>query len=83
MTPGCYPEKGNIIITSNCGFEDAIKAVEIGELYSTIDINARMGELVVNTMNKYWNGEFITPRIQIAYREITLRNASEWIGKGY
>ncbi|MDD5017910.1 MAG: substrate-binding domain-containing protein [Eubacteriales bacterium] len=83
MTPGCNPDKGEIIITSNCGFEDAIKAVMIGELYNTIDLNARMGDLVFNTIEKYWNGEVITPRILITFDEITIDNASEWIGKGY
>lgn len=83
LTPGCDPDAGEIIITSNCGYEDAIKAVTIGELYNTFEMNARIGELVLNCTEKFWRGEPVTPRIQIAHREITLQNAKEWIGKGY
>ncbi len=83
LTPGCDPSKGDIIITSNCGFEDAIKAVATGELYNTIDLNARIGGSVISIAERYWDGESINPRILVTFREITAANASEWIGKGY
>ena len=83
LTPGCDPDEGEIIISSNCGYDDAIKAVATGELYSTLNLNAHIGSLVVETMEKYWAGKLVAPRIQISYHEITRENVDEWIGSGY
>jgi len=83
LTPGCDPKQGHILITSNCGYEDAIKAVAIEDLYNTFDLNARLGDLVIKTTKQYWNGEFIIPRIQVTYSEINSQNVNTVLGQGY
>lgn len=83
LTPGCDVDAGDIIISSNCGYEDAYVAIDEGKLYSTVLLEARIGDIVLETIDKYFDGEEIDTFIPVELAEITADNISEYIGNGF
>lgn len=82
LTPGCEVGK-DIIISSNCGYEDAYVAIDEGKLYSTVLLEARIGDIVLETIDKYFEGEEIDTFIPVELAEITKDNIDEYLGNGF
>jgi len=73
----------DVIVVSVDGEKAAFEAIAKGELGATVESSPRFGPLAFNTLEKYFNGLKLPPRIIIEDRLFDKRNAQEYMGEAY
>jgi galactofuranose transport system substrate-binding protein len=73
----------DVIIGSIDGQKSALEAIIHGELGVSVESNPRFGPLVFTTMEKYFAGEKIPPRIILKDRLFDATNAKDFVNEAY
>lgn len=79
---GMKPGK-NVIVGSIDGQKAALEAIIRGELGVSVESNPRFGPLVFATMEKYFAGKKIPPRIILEDRLFDVTNAKDFVHEAY
>jgi ribose transport system substrate-binding protein len=79
---GMKPGK-DVIVGSIDGEKAALEAIIRGELGVSVESNPRFGPLVFATMEKYFAGEKIPPRIILQDRLFDATNAKDFVHEAY
>ncbi|HEY9800019.1 MAG TPA: ABC transporter substrate-binding protein [Leptolyngbyaceae cyanobacterium] len=79
---GMQPGK-DVIVGSIDGQKTALEAIIRGELGVSVESNPRFGPLVFATMEKYFAGEKIPPRIILKDRLFDVTNAKDFVDEAY
>lgn len=75
--PGLNYKKGEIAITSMCGYREAFDAVLAGEMLSTVECTARFGPAIADIINRLQSGGSVKSRLVMPCMIYDASNAKE------
>lgn len=79
---GVQPGK-DVLVVSVDGQKTALEAIMRGEMNVTVESNPRFGPLAFDTLEKYFNGIKVEPKIILQDRFFDTANASQFVGEAY
>jgi len=74
---------GSIVVVSNAGFKDAIKAVEAGELYATVTVSPYYAAQVFDAAEQFKRGEKLPDYIRVEDFVIDKSNVTQHTAFGF
>lgn len=78
--PGLDYKKGEIAITSMCGYQEAFDAILAGEMLSTVECTARFGPAITDIINRLQSGGSVKTRLVMPCMTYDASNAKKLYG---